>query len=214
MPRIKERIKILHEPSTHEIFMCLSCMPKWSEILFARGAEKPYKPFLKWLLDARFFPDREEKMTVKRLSSDFKADTSKVTKWLRQIYDDIIDLNFDNPELFCADGEIKVQLYMKAFDSYCNLYVSLPTLPREFESFRFSFVRGKLGIDYFWVKKVEYSIEDNKTHITIWLQDGFVNRYREFALDKAIFQGHLGFRDRYEKHDIEIDNELRDLYRT
>lgn len=214
MPRLKERMKILHEPSTHEIFMCLSHMPKWSEILFSHGVEKPYKPFLKWLLEAKFFSDREEKMTVKKLSSDFKADASKVTKWLRQIYDDIIDLNFEKPDLFCINEEIKVLLHMKAFDNYCSLFVSLPALPREFESFRFSFARGKLGIDYFWVKKIEYLIEDDKTYITVWLQDGFVNRYREFALDKAIFQGWISFRDRYEKYDGEIDSELRNLYRT
>jgi hypothetical protein len=189
-------------------------MPKWSEILLTHGAEKPYKTFLKWLLEARFFPEREEKITVKKLSSGFKMDTSKVTKWLRQIYDDIIDLNFERPDLFFVDGKIKVQLYMKAFDSYCSLFVSLPALPRELESFRVPFVRGKLGIDYFWVKKIEYLIEDDKTNIIVWLQDGFVNRYREFALDKAIFQGWMSFRDRYEKYDIEIDNELRNLYRT
>lgn len=167
MSRSKERIKILHEPSTHEIFMCLSCMPKWSEILLSHGAGKPYKPFLKWLLEARFFPNREEKITVKKLASDFKTDTSKVTKWLRQIYDDIIELNFEKPDLFCSASKIKVQLHMKAFDNYCSLFVSLPVLPREFESFRFSFVRGALGIDFFWVKKVEYLIEDDNTNITV-----------------------------------------------
>ena len=214
MPRTKERIKILHEPSTHEIFMCLSYMPKWSEILWTHGAEKPYKPFLKWLSDFRFFPEREEKMTVKKLSSDFKADTSKVSKWLHQIYDDILDLNYEKSDLFCTANEIKVQLFMKAFDNYCDLFVSLPALPREYESFRFSFVRAKLGIDYFWVKKVEHLVEGDKTEIKVWLQDGFVNRYREFALDKAIFQGWMSSRDPYEKYDLEIDKELRDLYRT
>ena len=102
MPQLKERTKILHQPSTHEIFMCLSYMPKWSEILWTHEVDKPYKPFLKWLIETRFFPHREEKITVKKLSLDFKMDASKITKWLHQIYDDIIELNFEKSDLFVS----------------------------------------------------------------------------------------------------------------
>ena len=56
---------------------------------------------------------------------------------------------------------------MKAFHNYCDLFVSLPALPRKFESFKFSFIRGKLGIDYFWVKKVEHLIEADKTETKV-----------------------------------------------
>jgi len=33
MARIKERTKIFHQPSTHEIFFCLRSMPAYSKLL-------------------------------------------------------------------------------------------------------------------------------------------------------------------------------------
>ena len=37
-----------------------------------------------------------------------------------------------------------------------------------------------------------------------------VNKYREFALSKALFEGTLGFMDVYQKYEFEIDNLLKE----
>lgn len=145
------------------------------------------------------------------MARDFKADTVRVTKWIHQIYEDIFELNEDKPELF-QTNENKVTLYMKDYDNYCSFRLSLPTLPREYEAFRFYFIKGKLGTDDFWVKRVVHIIEDDKTCIDISLEGGHVNKYREFALDRALFHGWIGFMDIYQKHKFEIDDKLKTLF--
>ena len=55
MPRIKEKQKIIHEPSTHELFLCLGEMPSYSKILLENNSDKPYSKFLQWLLEINFY---------------------------------------------------------------------------------------------------------------------------------------------------------------
>ena len=210
--RIKERVRIIHHPSTQEIFTCIASMPQWSRLLFQQRPHKPYNDFLKWLINTNFLKEKNERITIKMMAAGFKGDATKVTKWIHAIYDDILELNDEQPQLFQTAG-IPVSLTMKYDDNYCYVNSSLPVLPREYESFRFPFVKAKMGIEHFWVKNVSQMIEADTTQITISLYGGELNRFREFALDKALFQGWIHFMDIYQKHPLEIDKELQDLNR-
>ncbi len=213
MGRTKERMKIFHEPSTHEIFYCLSYMPEYAKILAAENNKKPYYQFLTWLIEKDFYKERNENLSIKQISSAFNSDTAKVTKWIKLIYEDIFDLNFDKPELFQHDG-LKIEMYMRHFDDRCTIKTTLPVLPREYETIRFPFVKAKLGTDQFWVKTVEHKIEGENQSVFLWLEGGYINRYREFALDKALFEGWIHFMDLYHKHSFELDDELKRIYRN
>lgn len=83
MPRLKEKIKILHKPTTHEIFVCLSDMVTYSRLLLEYGPPKPYRDFLKWVIVMNFYKT-EGRINIKKISADFKTDTSKITKWISQ----------------------------------------------------------------------------------------------------------------------------------
>lgn len=212
MARAQERPKILHTPTTTEIFLCLCSMPTFSKILLERYPDEIYADFLRWLVNKNFFNEREERILIKKLASDYGADTAKVTKWIKKIYDQIFDLNFNHPELFQTNG-IKVYMYIRNYDDHCSFYVSLPGLPREFESVSFPFVKSKVGSDFFWVKKIEHELSEDNFTVSIWLIGGFVNRYREFALEKAIFHERIHFLDVFRKRDSELDEELKRIYR-
>ena len=112
MGRTKERRKILHEPSTHEIFYCLCGMPSYCKILADQSADKPYIDFLKWLIEKNFYNERTEKISIKKIATDFKSDSTKVTKWIKEIYEEIFELNFDKPELFQGNG-IRLSMYIR-----------------------------------------------------------------------------------------------------
>jgi hypothetical protein len=213
MGTIKEGRKVLHQPSTLEIFYCLSGMPIYSKILAEQSTDKPYSGLLQWLIERDFYNDQTDKIAIKKIASDYKSDSTKVTKWIKMIYEDIFELNDNKPELFQADG-IKLSMYIKHYDNSCMFYTALPVLPREFETVKFPFLKSKVGIEDFWVKKVEHEIIENTSNVTIWLKGGTVNKYREYAVDKALFQGWIHFMDVYQKHDFELDEKLKRLYRT
>ena len=212
MARTKEKKKIIHEPSTHEVFVCLSSMPVYSKILIDNIPPKPYFDFLKWLIEINFNKDKEGKIIIKKLAAEYKEDAAKITKWLREIYDDIFDLNYDRPDLFQSDG-IKVELYIKHFDNYSFFNLTMSVVPSEFETIRFPFVRAQVGTDNLWVKKVEHLIEENNIEIRLSLDGGMSNRYREFTIDKALFQGKIGYWNTHNMYSFELDEALKKIYR-
>ena len=135
----KERKKILHVPSTHEIFYCLCGMPSYCKILAAQMIEKPYSDFLRWLIANDFYNERTEKISISKMANDCKSESSKVTKWIREIYEGIFELNYDKLELFQEDG-LKLTMYIQHYDDDCTISTALSVMPREFETFRFPFV--------------------------------------------------------------------------
>lgn len=212
MARFKEREKIYHKPSTLEIFGCLSGKFTYAKILAAHTTEKAYATFLQWIIEKEFYSERNENISIKKIAADFKSEPTKVTKWIKDIYADIFDLNYDKPELFQRSG-IKVCFYCRYYDDSCFLNTFVAALPREFETVKIPFVKGKMGTDYFWVEKIEHQFFDDEHDITIWLKSGSANKYRQFALDKALYQGHIHWADVFHKYDYELDQEIKRIYR-
>ena len=120
----------------------------------------------------------------------------------------IIELNSEKPELFIRKEQHKVLLYISSHDNFCSLYISLPVIPRKYESFKFPFVHGRIGGDCFWVKQVEHEVNGDCL-INIHLQHGFANTYREVLLEKASFFDLINWREIYDKYDFELDEELK-----
>lgn len=210
----KQRNKIIHIPTTYEIFICLSAMPIYSKILLINEDEQPYTNFLKWLIEKDFYNDRKsKKITIQKIATEYQTNSTKVTKWIKQIYKQIIELNSEKPELF-QENQIKVCMIIQHFDNLCFFYLFLPVLPREYETISIPFLRAKLGTSTFWVKQVEYEVDKNKISINLTLDGASLNKYRELSIDKALFQEKIGIMDLYYKHSFELDSILNKLYRN
>ena len=67
-----------------------------------------------------------------------------------------------------------------------------------------------MDVHHFWVKRIVHEVG---SETAIALEGGYLNRYREFALEKALFQGRLGLLDVIKKDSFEIDKELKTIYR-
>jgi len=207
MARIKEKPKLVHQATTLEYLYCLADMPKWSQVLCDHNSSKSYYEFLKWILEKQYFKD-DEKISIKKIADLSGYPSAKISKWLREIYEGILELNELQPQLFCFDGNAQVEFYFKYFDSYCSFNTSLPAVPRLHDTFDFFFIKAKVGTSSFWVKDVRHIIGEDRTYVSINLHGGLLNIYREFALSKALFEGTLNFRDVYQKNEFEIDRHL------
>ena len=215
MPRKKVRPKFIHKATTQEYLHCLQNMPNWSHILLSQNNGKTYNDFLKWILKNDYFKTSEN-LTIAHISKQSGYSSAKVSKWLQEIYEGILELNENSPELFYTESGIQVELRIRYYDSFCFFSMTLPVVPRVYESFEFFFIKAKIGWDRFWVKNVEYEIDNNKNTICIFLEGGILNRYREFAVEKAKFEERISFQDFYRKFDFEIDDLIlgrnRELY--
>jgi hypothetical protein len=212
MSRTKKRAEIHHEPNTHEILYSLEAMPKWVGILLQNSA-KAYCPFIKWYADKNFYKERTDRISIKQLSKDYAlADSAKITQWIGEAYNDILELHADQPELFTGTG-IKVNCYCKYFDDATSLVLWFPVIPRMYEEVRIEFVKAKVGVEYFWVEKVTYGVDNDNVEITLYLKGGFANQYRHMLLQRAEFEGVLSLREQHMNPDWENDKELLEYYR-
>jgi hypothetical protein len=208
--KYKKRDPIVHIPTTQEIFHCLSRAIEWCRNLRQVAGDKPYRDFLDWLITREMFPKGPDKITVVKLAKDSKASSRNIKLWVAQIYDDIFELNETSPELFQKDG-IKVSMYFKNFDSFAGLDISVTCIPREHEQVSFPFVKAKVGTDLFYVDMVRNEFGPDHT-VEIWVKGGFVNKYRELILNKAEFQGRIGWMDIHHQKPFEIDERLNKIY--
>ncbi|RYE37906.1 MAG: hypothetical protein EOP48_27930 [Sphingobacteriales bacterium] len=128
------------------------------------------------------------------------------------MYDDIIDLNFDQPALFTTN-KLAVKCYFRYYDSHATIWIGVDFLPREFEYFNFFFIKAKMGIDRFWVSRIEHELLETGVQTTLWLEGGSLNRFREMAVEEGLFKGWLHFRDKWDKASFEIDDIILDHIR-
>lgn len=202
----------MHEPSTLEVIICLSHEHGYCKLLLQYRPDRSYVKLLALLIDKDFYRDEPGKTMIKKIAADFGCDSGKIAKWLREAFSDIFELNIGKPELFQKEG-IKVTLYLMWYDNACRFHTSLPVLPRQYEMVNMFFLRAKFGLEYFWVKEVVHGIEAGSVEISLMLEGGFVNKYRELMVDKALFRRDMTSYEMDSKTDHEVDTELRKLYR-
>lgn len=204
MGRRKDKPTINHTATTLEYLFSLSSMTIYSKKLLDVDNGKLYNEFLKLLLEKRFFNDHQD-INITKISKLTGFSTVKISKWLREIYNDIIILNEEKPELFCCVNEIQVDLMCSYFDEYQIFTTSLKTIPNRGDGFQFPFIKAKIGNDYFYVEAIYYQLENNRMEVSLSLKSGAYNSYRKFAIDKAKYEGKINIFDEINLLDFQID---------
>lgn len=203
--RRTEKPKLEIRSSASDYFYSLCSMSDWLTILNKQESHKKYKEFLKWIVDENILDfDSEKVMRENAVKTGFPK--NKILQWLREIYRDLIDLNCESPELFFDQEKVLIEFTFHYFGNYSFCTLSLPAIPRQYEEFRFPFINATLGTEYFWVKNITYLHDCQRTTINILLEGGFCNKYRDFAIEKAKYEGSLSFHDMYSLTDNEIDD--------
>lgn len=188
MARTREKPKLEYKISPQECFVCLASMPQWAAILSERNSMKKYNWFLLHIIEHNFYNDNST-ISISRIAKAAGISATQANKWLKSVYEDILELNSSDPELFCRKGELVVNLMCTYFDTSINFTMSVPVLPRKTELFEFYFIKAAIGTHYFYVKEVYYDVQNDKTDIYILLDGQIYSQYRDFALSKALFEG-------------------------
>ncbi len=214
MGRKKHKREIHYEPTVMEVLLSIEEMSQWIEPLL-HHYDKPYAPFMKWLLENNFFADENEVVTIRQLQKRYGSATSaKITLWLQNCYQDILTLHSENSEAFKCEKGIKQHFYISYRNDSTYLALWLPSVPRQYEVVKIPFLKAMFGIDYFWVERISYSILSKGTDVEVWLKGGIPNRYREVLYQRAVFEGTLTLSDERDLHDFEINDKLLKAYST
>lgn len=214
--RKQKELKENYRAEINEITVCLLNEYQWLEMLFDK--DKPYNKLLKHLYPLGKLM-REDKLNneykLSELSETLSERKPLLSKWLRQIYDDLLSINFEKPELFKTDGSHLYSLYCRDTNadihSHLNLWLTTPL--QKYDEFECFFLRGRFPISRFYVETIYHEYQFGKQETTAWLKVGFANQYRDHLFDKAVFEQEMGSSDQYQKLEFKIDEELRKLYK-
>lgn len=206
----KKQELFLHKATTLEKLSCLSNYPSWVKMFLVNG--KSYSDFISKMADKKFYRSENKVRSIKSIAEELGFKSADVTKWISEIYFDILQLNEDQPHLFQTTG-IKHTCFFRHYDNTAAFTLWLPQSPKKYEQFNFYFLKAQTGTGHFWVREIEHEIEDGEYSVSLMLDGKLLNTYREKLVQKGLFDGILHFTDVMYKNDYEIDKVLRYWYK-
>jgi hypothetical protein len=135
---------------------------------------------------------------------------TNIKKYLTQIYEDILSLNYDSPELFRNRNYHRYLLHFRHLDHcYNDFNIWLPTELNRFDRFTFSFIQGKVDWGYFWVKDILHIHEYGEIKTFVYMAACSPNIYRELLLHKADFLREISVDEKYSLSEYQMDEKLK-----
>jgi hypothetical protein len=180
-----------HKGTGREYFYALYDFISYMKIINSKG--KPYEMLYKWLIEfeKQFDEENEEWPTLKHIATEIQIDTQKVTKYLKEIYNEICEFNKNNPEVFVKLNQILCYLSFKYYEQSAYFNIGLEVIPRKGDYFSYYFIQPTLGHHYFYVDSISHNIENSKHKIRIKLVSEKSKLYTELLKEKAVFQNFI-----------------------
>lgn len=128
---MKEKtIKYEHKASTKEYLIALAYSPYFTKLLNPQG--KSYLELHKWLIENEATLSNEDTPvpSIKDIGLALKIDSTKISKQLKLIYQDIHSLNEKSPELFKREGQKLCSLSFNYLDCNAHFNLGLDIIPR------------------------------------------------------------------------------------
>jgi len=146
-------------------------------------SDKPYEELLKAILNM----DRDHRTpleTDKSIMQRTGIQQYHYKKWLRQIYDDLMELldSEGNPQFEIK--QVEHHIHWASDEYYFYLVTTLPETPRIGSRFDTDIFHSISGTYIYHVKDVAYRLEDEKLVISVELTKRFYNSYAKFADEK------------------------------
>ena len=185
-----------HKLKVKDIILSLTAEPQWLRLLSENG--KPYQRFLEYFLsDSRRFEeywetDYAKKNTVTQYAADLNEKSVTVNRWIREIYEDIMDLN----------------------DKHPWFSLGVECVPRVDDIVELYFLSAITNKSEYVVKEVKHRHYDGKMQIEVHLTDKYLlgRHYRDLLIEKAAYLRLISISDMYDT-EFHLDDKLEQVYK-
>jgi hypothetical protein len=170
--------------STRVLLLTIPLMKHLFTYLPDRGEN--YKLILDYLVINDFSKEDINLKPTNEIHRELKMTPSVFKKNLDQIYQDQLNL------LFCSENKYwnlghECLLYCEGYGEYVTISCNLKILPRVGEEVHIPFLRPIYNPDVFFVLKIDHELNSDKQITSIWLKNGFYNKYAALEIDKQRF---------------------------
>ncbi|MBL0049680.1 MAG: hypothetical protein IPP32_16480 [Bacteroidetes bacterium] len=211
--KTKSNPTIDFKATTSDYFFALLHFPCYTKLL--KADNEPYKDLLRWLINYKQNHEEEERFSsLGEVAKKLGISYSSFSMQIKTIYEDIMDLNFDRPELFSLPNQ---QLYSLSFEYWgnsCYFNMGLDVMPKFGESFSFSFVKPKCDCNMFYVDKIYHEIQNGKQEVTISLISREPNHYLNLLKDKAYLNHEISLMEYCFDQGYKLEEKLLRLYKN
>lgn len=197
---------MFQETTTKGMLLDISAMRSQALQLLNRGKE--YDDFLNyWLSKYNYWDDDSSFPTLKEVSSETGLSNSKLKRFVKLIFDDLILGKDEGVEIIM--NKIEYMFWMTYFDkSHVFIVKDLPVVPRVGEEVDLPFFKNTVGTTSFYVESVKHEFQDAKQYVVIRLKSGEYNKYWHIRKDEALIKGELHWRDFYSLMDYQLKEKL------
>ena len=206
--------------SIRYIMSGLADQVQWMKLI--RDESKAYTKLIDYLLPRWepknvLFPNEVEIETVAFYSGELHEKSATVNKWLRQIYNDIFDLNERHPELFATPEEHLCSFIYNSKEDRSGFWFNLgvKSVPRVGDCFSFYFARAVTDTYDFVIKDVTHRCQNGRLEIEIELADRLynANHYRNLLIEKARYLRLITIEDLYDS-EYHLNDKLKEIFKS
>jgi hypothetical protein len=128
------------------------------------------------------------------------------------MYDDILTLNWDKPDIFIKEGQKRCLLFFDYSGYKASFILGLNPIPKIAEDFDFGFINPKNGGSSYHVEKVYHQIENGEHNITIRLTSREPNIYLQLLKEKAYLRRDITLSEAIYPTTHKLERELIKMY--
>jgi hypothetical protein len=165
--------------------------------------EAKYKSLITFMMSENFLESNEPLPSLKSIELFLNLKSYKLRKLIIDLYNEIFGEELKYTLRF---PKLEVYFDLAYFEGQkgCFKCDKLAFIPRVGENITISFLKAKVGTDWFYVDSVRHDFERNVQRIEISLKSGSYNRYLHYEKYKAYEQRIISTSDLFNKHDLEI----------
>lgn len=205
---MKKKIPVeKHKPKTRQYLIALYYFP--SAVKLIKPKNSLQKSLIAWFLDKEKYvaDDSYDLPSVKALGAELGVSNNVMSRLLKELYEEIFELNYAKPLLFKKANEILCDLSFSYIGNRASFTTSLAHIPRVGEGFMFFFIMPVLGWSSFWVRRVYYEYDNFRQRVSLILAASYPNAYLDLVREKAFLKREITFAELMQ---LEIDKELEE----
>jgi hypothetical protein len=195
-----------HKPKPREYMLALAYNMCYVKLLDFR--DKPYASLALWFIknEAELKDDDIPYPSINGIALEFGTDSKKITKWLKDIYDDIITLNQAQKNKFLGTGQIMCNLTFRYLGAATSFNLGLSVIPATGAHFEFNFIHPMIGRTGYFVSKIYHYLENGSHRVHIILEDEEPFLYYQLLKEKAYLENRISYAEYLGLHAVNNRN--------
>jgi len=211
---MKKQFEYIHKATSKEYLVALIYYPCFRKLLQTENSI--YQELNRWLSENENSLLAEETAlpSLKDIAKDLQIKTSRLTKNIKSIYEDIIDLNEKQPFLFKKKHQKLCFLSFNYLNQYAHFNLGLDVIPKVGDGFHFGFIKPINGGDSFHVKDVVHSYENGVHEVCIYLTSEYPIGYMQLLKEKAYLHRDISFSELLSSTNFSLEEKLVKMHKN